>query len=650
MKKSFLIAVLSLFYGMAVAQQEMLFKIEDEVVTVDEFRNIYLKNRDVGRGIDPKTPEEYLELYINFKLKVQEARVRGLDTLQRFKREFGNYRNQLAAPYLSDKTMDTLLVKEAYARMKEEVQAAHIMLDLPADALPDDTLKAYQELLKIRDRILKSEISFEDAAKEYSTDRGTAVRGGELGYFSAFAMVYPFESAAYNTKVGEISMPVRTQFGFHLVKVHNRRPASGRIKVAHILVKSSDNDEPEDQMAAQKKIREVHHRVKMGDDFAMTAKQYSDDKGSSQNGGVLEPFGINTMMVEFEEAAFMLQQPGDFSPPIKTSIGYHVIKLLEKYPVATFEEMEAELYRKVSRDARALKGKEALLARLMKEYNFKENPKALREMEKVVDQSYLEGTWKPEAHKGMKKELFSFSDQKVTQADFVEYLASQQFVGRKYGDNRVELNRQYKNFVESTIIRYEDENLEKNHPNFRYLVNEYRDGILLFDLTEELIWNRAITDTVGVTAFYEANKNDYMWDERVDATIYKCQDAKTAKAVRKMVNKGLDKKSILEKANKKSELSLQIEQGIYSYGRNTLIDQIEWKPGLSKNVEQDGNVIFVAVHQTLPPQVKKMEEARGIITSDYQKYLEQQWIVELREKFSVTLNEELLQRVLSELE
>jgi peptidyl-prolyl cis-trans isomerase SurA len=632
------------------AQQETLFKIGDEVVTVDEFKNIYLKNKDVGKGIDPKTPEEYLDLYINFKLKVQEARTRGLDTLQRFKREFGNYRNQLAAPYLSDKSMDTLLVKEAYARLKEEVKASHIMLDLSGDAPAEDTLKTYNELLAIRNQILKGEISFEEAAKAHSTDRGTAVRGGELGYFTAFAMVYPFESAAYNTKVGDISLPVRTQFGYHLVKVQERRPASGRVRVAHILVKSSDNDEPEDQMAAQKKIREVHHRIKMGDDFGMTAKQYSDDRASAQNGGELEPFGINTMMIEFEEAAFALQYPGAFSAPIKTNIGYHVIKLLERYPVGTFEEMEAELFRRVSRDTRSLRGREALIARLQNEYNFKEQPKALKEMEKVVNQSYLEGTWTPEKYANMKKELFSFDGQKFTQADFVNYLANQQFVGKKYGDPRVELNRQYKNFVESTIIKNEDQSLERKYPAFRYLVNEYRDGILLFDLTEELIWNRAITDTVGVTAFYEANQNNYMWDERIDATIYKCQDAKTAKAVRKMVNKGLDKKTILERANKKSELSLQVESGIYSRGRNTLIDGIDWQPGLSPNIDNDGSVVFVAIHRILPPQPKKMEEARGLITSDYQRFLEQQWVSELRQKYPVTINQAVLQSVVRELE
>lgn len=650
MKNHFLLAAFALFGIGAIAQNEPLFKIENEVVTVDEFKNIYLKNKDVGKGIDPKTPEEYLELYINFKLKVQEAKSRGLDTLPKFKREFGNYRSQLSAPYLSDKRIDTLLVKEAYERMKLEVKAAHIMLELSGDALPEDTARIYNQMLDIRKEIVSGKISFEAAAEKYSVDKGTAVRGGDLGYFTAFTMVYPFESAAYNTNVGEISLPVRSQFGYHLIKVANKRKANGRVKVAHILVKSSDNDEIEDKMNAQKKIKEIHHRIKMGDDFGMTAKQYSDDKASAQQGGVLEPFSINTMMVEFEEAAFALQNPGDFSAPIKTAIGYHVIKLLEKYPVPSFEEAEADLFRKVGRDTRSLKGKEALVVRLKQEYKFIEYPKALKEFEKVVNKDYVDGTWTVEAAKGMKKPLFVFADQKITQEDFTRYLATQMPLARRNPDPKIELYKQYKGFVEQTIIGYENNNLENKYPSFKYLVNEYRDGILLFDLTEELIWNRAITDSVGIHNFYEANKQQYMWDTRVEATIYQTESEKVAKAVRKMIQKGADQKTILEKINKKSELALQIESGVFSKGRNPLVDQVTWQVGLSENINHENKVVFVEIKQVLEPMPKRMEEARGLITSDYQKQLEREWIQELRKKYQIEVLQANLEKIKRELD
>lgn len=650
MKNYFLLATFALFTAGAVAQNDPLFKINNEVVTIDEFKNIYLKNKDVGKGIDPKTPEEYLELYINFKLKVQEAKNRGLDTLPKFKREFGNYRSQLSAPYLSDKRIDTLLVKEAYDRMQFEVKASHIMLELSGDALPEDTVAVYNNILDVRNQVLSGKISFEEAAERYSVDKGTAVRGGDLGYFTVFSMVYPFESAAYQTSVGSISMPVRTQFGYHLVKVVNKRKANGKVKVAHILVKTADTDEVEDKMNAQKKINEIHHRIKMGDDFGMTAKQYSDDKASAQQGGVLETFSINTMMGEFEEAAFALDKPGDFSAPVKTAIGYHVIKLVEKFPIPTFEEAEAELFRKVGRDTRALKGKDALVVRLKQEYNFMEYPKALKDFEKIVNKDYVDGTWKPEAAKGLKKPLFVFADQKISQADFTNFLTTQMVLARRNSDPKVELYKQYKSFVEQTIINFENGNLENKYPAFRYLVNEYRDGILLFDLTEELIWNRAVSDSVGVAAFYQANTKNYMWGTRVEANVYKANNEKTAKAVRKFVKAGMASKDILAKTNKKSELALQIESGVFSKGRNTFVDQVNWAPSVSENMPADGKIIFVEVVRVLEPTPKRMDEARGLITSDYQKQLEKEWIQELRTNYKVVIVDESLQKIKKELD
>ncbi|MCH8555063.1 MAG: peptidylprolyl isomerase [Schleiferiaceae bacterium] len=631
------------------AQNNPLITIGEDVVTADEFINIYQKNRDVGRGIDPKSPTEYLDLYVNFKLKVKEAKEQGLDTVLRFQREFGNYRAQLAAPYLSDKSMDTLLVKEAYNRMKEEIRASHIMFECAADALPEDTLAAFKKAADIKARIEKGEMTFEAAASEMSVDRGTAVRGGDLGYFTAFTMVYPFESAAYNTKVGQISDPVRSQYGYHLVKVADRRPASGKVTVAHIFIASKDTDDTEAKMAAQKKAMEIHHRIKMGDDFAMTAKQHSDDKASAANGGLLDEFGINTMMTEFEEAAFGLKQVGDFTQPIKTAIGYHIIKLVDKKGVPTFEEAEQELFKKVSRDSRSSKGRDALLARLKSEYNLKENTKRLKEFEKVVDQSYLEGNWDAKSAAKLNKPLFEFADKVVNQTEFTNYLANQMRVGRKSQTPRAELYKQYQAFVDATIMAYEDKNLEKKYPKFRYLVHEYRDGILLFDLTETRIWNKAVEDTAGLQAFYEANKTNYMWDERVNATVFNCETEKVAKDVRKQLKAGKSNKEIVAKVNSKSELSVSIEEGVFSKGRNQTVDQVNWELGTSANIAVDGRVHVVHITAILPPQPKKLEEAKGLITSDYQKELEKAWVEELKSKYTVKINEATLAEVIKTL-
>ena len=623
----------------AWAQDQTLFTIGDEPVTAQEFKAVYLKNRDIGKDIDPKSPREYLDLYINFKLKVREAREMGMDTMPSFVREFTNYRKQLAQPYLEDRSVDSILLNEAYERLKFEVHAAHIMVDLLPDALPEDTLAAYNKLMNVRAQAEKG-TPFDVLARKYSTDPGSASNGGDLGFFTVFNMVYPFETAAYNTPVGEISKPVRSQYGYHIVKVLDKRPNRGTVQVKHIFLISNDKTDSAKAAAAEARAAEIYQRLTAGEEFDQLARQFSEDKNTAEQGGLLPPFGLNAMMTAFEDASFGLDNPGDFSKPFQTSIGWHIVQLVEKKPMATFEESKRELEQKISRDSRSAKSREVFMANLKKEYNFTENAKRLAEIYKVVDETILNGTWDPERAAKLKRTLFTLDGLEYNQQEFVSYLATEQKRGLKSQTPEQEVYKKYNAFVNKVLMDYENSKLEEKYPDFKLLVQEYHDGILLFDLTQQKVWNKASQDSIGLENFYETNKNNYMWPERVEAFVYSCETEKIAKKVLKMAEKGESTESIEAKFNQESQLNVVSQNGKYAKGQNKAVDAVAWQNNTATLVEQDGRFMVVRIVEVIQPEPKALEEARGMIISDYQKQLEADWIAELKARYPVTINEE----------
>ena len=646
MKKAILLFILIPFSGLIFAQTDTLITLGDDVVSSEEFLAVYNKNKNVGREIDPKTPDEYLQLYINFKLKVKEAIDMGRDTMPAFQREFRGYRAQLAKPYLVDKKAEEMVVQEAYERMKLEVKAGHIMVDLPADALPADTLKVYNQLLKVRKEIIAG-ASFEDRAREISTDTYSAIKGGDLGYFTVFNMVYPFETAAYTTPVGDVSMPVRTPFGYHLVKVYDKRPSRGRLVVAHIFITSNKQSDEAKQAEAERKIGEIYTQLEAGAEFDLLAKQYSSDKNTSSKGGVLPQFGLNEMMYDFQEEAYALQNPGDFSKPFKTDIGWHIVKLVEKVPIGSYEEVEKGIKEKIKKDARSSKGANSLIVKLKKEYNFKEYTKRLKDFDKVIDATLVEGKWDADRAKALTKTLFVLDGKKFSQYEFSRYVANSQRAANKEKTPSQVLYSYYNSWVNASIMMYENSKLEEKYPEFKLLVNEYRDGILLFDLTQEKVWDKASKDSVGLAEFYEANKTNYMWGERVDAVIFSCVNKSMANKIIKSLNKQEDVNEVIAHYNESSELNVTADSSIYGRAENALIDQAEWKVGASAISMEDERAKFVYIIEVLEPAPKKMNEARGLIISDYQKELEAQWIEELRAKYPVKVNEILFKKITS---
>jgi peptidyl-prolyl cis-trans isomerase SurA len=671
----------------------ILMSIGNSNVTLSEFESVYTKNRVKDESSkDPKALDNYVELFVTFKMKVKEAEEMGLDTSASFRNELSGYRKQLSAPYLTDKDVNDQLLNEAYDRMKWDVHAKHILIRLDENALPKDTIEAYERAMIVRNLLVgkpvtpsmlseyeamvrkhmdaknptakdgeeekriasiknlsktiagvKVEDKFAASAKAVSDDPSAKDNGGDLGYFSSMQMVYPFECAAYNTKPGEISMPVRTKFGYHLVKVEDKRPARGEIQVAHIMINAKAGLPAQDSINAKNKIDEIYAKLKKGEKFEDLASGFSDDKQSARKGGELPWFGSYKMPIEFETASFALQNNGDVSMPIKSRFGWHIIKRLDRRGVPKFDDIKNELKSKISKDSRSNKGRESLIAKLKVEYKFKETPKVKEEFLTVMDSTYLQGKWNASRASKLTKTMFVLAGHNYTQTDFAKYLESH-MTRRPKIDLAVILNDNYKAWVDETIINFEETQLDHKFPEFKALMQEYRDGILLFDLMDRKVWSKAVKDTVGLKEFYEKNKNNYMYEQRSDASVFSAANAKIAEEARKMIEKGKTDKEILEKLNKESQLNLTIDSKIFNKGENSQVDA-NWAPGLSPVKEAEKKFVFVRVNKILPPSPKTLSEARGAATSDYQNYLEKSWIDSLKKKYPVNIHSDVLAKV-----
>ncbi len=667
MKKAFvwiITGLLFVFQGITFAQNKdvVLMKVAGEDVSTTEFLGVYMKNNIKGDALDRKSLEEYLDLYINFKLKVKEAEELGLDTVKGFLTELAGYRKQLSQPYLTDKSVEDALLQEAWERSKTDLRVSHILIKVNKNAPPEDTLAAYKKIMALRARIMKGE-AFDKVAREASEDELAKDRedpqtrkmikgnGGDLGYFSVFDMVYPFETGAYNTEVGQVSMPVRSDNGYHLIKVTEKSPAAGKMTVAHIFVNVPKDAEDAAAKAAREKIDAALQKLKNGSKWEDVVNEYSDDKGSAAKGGQLPAFGVNQIVPEFVAAIKKLNAPGDFSEPVQTSYGWHIIKLIEKKGPQSFEEDKGALKNRLNRDKRMNRSKEAVYARVKKENSFKESPAVIADFYTVLDTNVFNGTWDAGKAAGLTKTMFELGGKTYSQADFAAYIATHQPKKVK-GDLKVYAHEKYNQFVEETVVKLEDSKLESKYPEFRTLMKEYRDGILLFELTDQKVWSKAIKDTAGLEAFYEQNKNNYLWEERLDASIYTCKDAATAKAARKLAKaaakKNYSDQDILTKVNTDSIPVLKINSKYFLRKENSLIDNIPWEKAITADQVIDSSVVFIVVRGIVPPTPKTIREAKGVITADYQNYLEKQWIEALRKKYTVVVNKDVFESLIKE--
>ncbi len=658
-KKLFSILFVGLLTQSLWAQTDTLLTIDNKPVSSGEFLRIYQKNNSSESVIDKKSMDEYLDLFINFKLKVTEAEQRGMDTSSKFTKELKGYQSQLEKPYFTDKNFDEKLIKEAFDRQQKDVRASHILIMVDKNAAPADTLAAYEKIKGIRQQIIDGKKDFRSAAIQNSQDPSAKQNGGDLGFFTVFQMVYPFESAAYNTPVGQVSEIVRTQYGYHILKVTEFRPAKGEVLVAHIMVATPKDADSTASKAAESKINMIYGKLVAGEEFKKLAQLYSDDKGSAKNGGTLQWFGTNYMVPSFEKASFDLANKGDYSKPIKTEFGWHIIQLLDKKEPAKYEESQKSLKERISNDMRARMSKDAVYNRLKTDYNYKPNQLGLSMFYSAVDTSIFSGKWDTKA---AEKKLYSLSKHKhnlfdlngkvYTQAEFIQYLAKNTSTKRKAEDVRGFIDKMYRTYLENELQNLERENLSKKYPDYAYLLQEYHDGILLFDITDLEVWSKAINDSVGMQAFYEANKKNYMWGQRVNAQVYSAKDDKTLakliKVLEKKASKSYTDEQVLAMFNKGEEKNVElINSKIYSADEYAIVDEANETLKFFEVQDLKTPIIFkkelnvVLISEIIPAQTKALNEAKGQITADYQDVLEKKWIAELRSKYPVVVNQNL---------
>tara|TARA_Y100000766_G_scaffold18490_1_gene13059 strand:- start:16020 stop:18050 length:2031 start_codon:yes stop_codon:yes gene_type:complete len=641
-----------LFFSFAIKAQELkpelakewLVAIEGDTISAGDFWYVYNKNADPQKSITKDSLLSYRVLYDKFLLKVKEAKILGYDTTSKFIKEFNGYKDQLAESYLKDKNVTENLIREAYERMQTDVEASHILIRIPDFGMPSDTLSAYKKAMKVK-KLADNGSDFKELAKKYSSDPSAVSNGGYLGYFSVFRMVYPFETAAYNTEEGQVSKPFRTRFGYHIVKVHKKRKAVGQIKVAHILTISRDDMSPEKQKAAEKNIYDIYSRLQKGEaNFATLAKKFSEDMSSAANGGDLDWFGPSKFVPEFENAAFSLEANGDYSKPIKTAYGWHIIKRLDRKGIKSFKDSEIDLKTKVARSDRAELSEKFVLNKIKKDYNFKEYRKGINSFYEFCDSTLLTTDWEIPSSKKLKRKMFDFNGEKFTQKDFANYLKST-LVPKKGGDYRRIVSYTYNRWIENMLKDFEKSQLPYKKPDYVRLLKEYREGIILFDLSSEKIWNKSITDTSGLRSFHEKNSSNWQWDERMNGTVYKCINKETAKLVRDYLKKQKDDVFILENINVESTLNVRVEAGIYQAKDRVDLEGVSFKKGISEVYTKNGQHIVLKVNEVLPVENKDLNEVRGSVAAKYQDYLMKEWIKELRAKYKIVYNEEVFNQL-----
>ncbi|MDD3004022.1 peptidylprolyl isomerase [Flavobacterium sp.] len=628
--------------------QKVLFTIDNKPYYTDEFKRVYNKNIDLVKDESQKDLNQYLNLYIGYKLKINKAEVLGLQNNPKYLNELNSYRTQLAKNYLTDTKVTNELVQEAYERSLKEINASHILFLVDENALPADTLKAYNKAISIRKRILNGE-DFGTLAVQYSEDTSAKENKGYLGYFSTFRMVYPFESGAYNTPVGQVSPPIRTRFGYHLIKVNNIRGNRGSISISHIMLLKSDNQET--NAKNKNRIHELYQKIQQGESFEEIAKQFSEDKSSGPSGGRMGTFSSGELnSEEFEDVAFSLTPENALSKPFESSFGWHIVKLNKRIPMKSFEEMEADLKSKVSRDERSRLIQSSVTERLRKNYKISTDKKAYASLAKVFTNSFYDGTWTSESVKAPFSEvLLTVNETKFSGRDFLEFIQKNQNKAIEIKPISNMLAVLYEQFTDQQLNVYYNANLEKEYPEFNHIMSEYRDGLLLFDLMEKEIWEKAKTDTLGVQAFYNKNANQYQWNKRYDILVVSSTKEAFIKKAQKLLKKGKTAAQIKEALNSGKELEVIEKEGIFEVGSTLLPKNLQDKKGVT-SIVKEGDYFYVSrIKDILPAGPKTFQECESKVINDYQQYLEENWVSELKKEFTIQVNSDVFEQVKTEI-
>lgn len=651
MNKSILASLFfALCFHMGIQAQSLnedpvLFYIDDDTVRLSEFRYIYEKNNRDSLRNSRESISDYLELYVKFKLKVRAARDEGLDTIKALQDELSMYRQQLAKNYLIDKEVEEAIARSVFERKKKDLHISHILISVKKD---EDTTAAYQMAITLLDSLKKHNVTFEEIALRHSQDPFAKKNKGDLGYLTA---IFPpgfenFEHLAYNMEEGEIGGPTRTKAGYHIVKLHDIRPARGTVKIAHILVRKPEINNEAQIAMTKDDILDAYRALESGESWKSVLRKYTEDKKSISQNGLIGDFSIGIYEPSLEEAAFSLESDSAFSKPVESSIGWHILRRLERQRPQdqSFEDVKKDILVELEKTGRLEAAQKALIEKIKRSAPFRLYDDVYADFKANNLEQFTNYKWQAPEIDSPEILLSLGSEVEKTNLDFVRFLKKNTRERLRLAhrlSNEEAADHMLEQFVNESAIEYEQASLEDKYPDFRNLMREYREGILLFEVTKEKIWDRAPQDTVGLEEYYRAHKKDYMWNERAKLLTFTASP-ENRKEFEKMMDL-LKKKGVspmVEKFNKDTTL-VTYESSMIEKGKKD-ISGIPWKKGALYNIQEiNGVYTFQYVQEIKPAEPKTLSEARGFVISDYQSQLELDWINYLEKKYSVKVVDEV---------
>lgn len=631
----FSIFLIALCHSVSAAG-EPLMVIGGRPVSVEEFNYIYKKNNiNNSANYSRQSLEEYLQLFINYKLKVRQAEDMGMDTLNDLVSEYKGYEQQLYESYIT-KTIIDPLVKQEYERSKFDVGVSHIYIS-------KNTPEADKKIREIYAQ-LKKGIAFEKLAEEFSEDQNSAAQGGKIGYFTALQIGYPqLEDAVYNTPVGQYSAPVETAIGYHIIKVFDKRPARGRIKVA--IIKRNLTEDPEQQAKTAALVDSLYKLAISGADFGDLATRFSEDQLTNLRAGEMDWFGINQYTQIFEDAAFALKKDGEISQPVKTSSAYYIIKRLMKVSEQPFSDAEPVLKTKVLKSRMYNEAINKLIAETKSKYGYRDYPEALAAFKSRMDTYVNKYPFKYSEVEN--PDTLLVIDGKIMNAnDFgrVMNTVANKVIG-KSGQERTDAI--FEETLKQVVLEAHKNNLPKENAEYRALLDEYRNGVLIFELTRDKVWNKAVMDSVGLKAFFESNRDKYLWKDRLLVRKYIVKDEAEFQKLKVLIKDNPELSvSDYGKMLEQNELQVSDVQEItLEKGVSEEAAQLSWEKGAVQLINKNNQLAAYHVLDVLPAGRKEYSECKGYVIADFQEFLEKKWMADLRSQYPVEVNKAVFEKL-----
>ena len=622
----------------------VLMKINNKDVTLSEFEYLYKKNLE--QQVNKESIDEYVDRFVNYKLKVAEAERLGYDTLPRIIKELDGYKNDMLTPFLVDVDLQESLVKEAYDRMKTDLDVSHIMIARGKDKAEDQVQIAKMD--SIRNCILNGE-NFNDLVMQFSIDRSKANNKGEYGYISSGVFPYAFEKAVYDTPVGQLSKPFVTDYGVHMVRVNGTRPNEGQVEVAHILRLFPRGGEvtEEAKKAVKEKIDSIYRCIQAGENFEELAKKFSQDPRSARNGGKLQPFGRNYMVKPFEEKAFSLLD-GEISEPIETTYGYHIIKKISYKPLGSLEDCRSTIEQKIKNDERSRMPIDSRAEQIMKELNYQKNT-GLRDylLKELAAHGGYDSTFVADIIAKSDFTMFTYADNKKSP---LSGMAKRLNPKAKLANNETAASVMEANvdmLAKQEILKYYADNLIDLTPDYRNLLNDYRDGTLLFEVMTKEVWNKAKNDDKALAERFNANRSKYQWDAPHFKGVMIC--AKNDSVMNDAISyyqslKNEPEDTITTNLNKKFGRNIKMVRVVSKQGENDMVDNVAFG-GMHVESSYSGYPVYRILFGKMLSQPEELSDVKGMVASDYQDVLEQEWLAGLHKRFNVKIDNKVLKEL-----